>query len=358
MPSYNFKNYTSVVLVAWLLFVSPSSTNYGLRDFAWGAGGTSGSTSTNYGVEALAGETSATDLTSSNYEVWPGLLFTQFANVPTAPTLTNASNYYNKLNLIIGISNNPTDSEFAIAISTDNFASDTRYVQSDNTIGASLGAEDWQTYTNWGGASGEFVVGLAPSTTYSVKVKARQGDYTESPWGPVTSTATSGLTLSFDIDVSSIDEETVAPYTLAFGSLTPGSVATTTNKVWIDLSTNAANGGYVYVYGTNSGLYSAKTSYTISSVSGNLTALGEGFGLQYSTVGQSAGGPLAPSSPFDGSSENVGSLTPTAQLIFNTTSNPITSGRGSFVTKAKASGLAPAATDYTDTMTLIAVSSF
>ncbi|MBP9819703.1 hypothetical protein KBC79_03115, partial [Candidatus Woesebacteria bacterium] len=91
---------------------------------------------------------------------------------------------------------------------------------------------------------------------------------------------------------------------------------------------------------------------------GNLTALSEGFGLQYASVGQSAGGPVAVDSPFDGTSETVGTLTTTPQRIFNSTSAPVTAGRASFVTKAKPSNLAPAASDYADTITIVAAASF
>ncbi len=339
--------------------VFPVSNSYSLRDFSWGAGGTDGGTdSTSYALNATLGEVSENELDGSAYKVWPGLEFTQMANVPAAPTLANSSNYYNKLNLIIAISDNPTDTVYAVAISTDAFASDTKYVQSDNTVGASLGAEDWQTYANWGSGTGEFIVGLTPGTTYSVKVKAQQGNFSESPWGPVTSTATSSVSLSFDIDVASTDTESAAPYVLSFGSITPGSVNTTSDRVWVDLATNAANGGSVYLYGTNSGLYSTRADYTIAAVNGNLTALSEGFGLQYASVGQSAGGPVAVDSPFNGTSETVGTLTTTPQRIFNTTSAPVTAGRASFVTKAKPSNLAPAASDYADTITIVAAASF
>lgn len=345
---------SALVLV---LLVFPASNNYALRDYTWGGGGTEGSDSTNYSMNAVLGEVSENQLTGTNYNTLPGLAFTQMAAVPSAPTLANTSNYYNQLRLTIATSDNPSDTLYAVAISTDNFST-TQYVQSDNTIGASLGSEDWQTYTNWGGASGEFIVGLDPGTTYYVKVKAQHGGFTETSWGPVASTATSSLAISFDIDVASTDTESSAPYELDFGSLTPGSVTTTSDQVWIDLATNAANGGSIFLYGSNSGLYSTTADYTISAVTGNLTALSEGFGLQYVSVTQSAGGPMAVDSPFDGTSENVGTLTTSPQRIFNSSASPVTAGRASFVTKAKPSSLAPAATDYTDTITIVAAANF
>ena len=339
-----------------ILFAFPASTNYQLDSFGFGAGGETGASS-NYAGEFVLGETSETALSSSNYKAWPGLLFTQFANTPTAPTVTNSGNYYNKLNVVVNTSNNPSNTKYAIAISDDSFST-TNYIQSDNTIGATLGSEDWQTYTNWGSGSGEFVIGLDPGTTYYFKVKAERGGYTEGPWGPVASVATSNLTLSFDIDVAATDTESAAPYTVSMGALSVGSVTTATDNVWVDLSTNADGGGQVFVTSSNAGLYSATAAYTISSVTGDLSALSEGFGIRYDTVAESSGGPLAAASPFDGTSDSVGQVTTVFQELFNTTSAPIVAGRGSTLVKAKIKELTPSANDYAETMTMVAVGTF
>lgn len=339
------------------LFAFPASTNYELNSFGFGAGGETTGTSTNYAGEFVIGETSETSLSGSNYDAWPGLLFTQFANTPTAPTVTNDSNYYNKLKVVVNTASNPTNTTYAIAISDDNFTT-TNYIQSDNTVGATLGSEDWQTYTNWGGASGEFVIGLDPGTTYYFKVKAERGGFTEGPWGPVASVATSSLTLSFDIDVASTDTESGAPYVVALGTLSSGSVTTATDTMWVDLATNADGGGQVFITGSNAGLYSSTAGYTISSVTGDLSALSEGFGIRYNSLSESSGGPLAVASPFDGASDSVGQITTVFQEIFNTTSSPIVGGRGSAVIKAKIKDLTPSANDYTETLTMVAVGTF
>lgn len=346
-----------LVSLLFFLLVFPASDTYSLKSFSFGSGGGTAASDT-YSGEFVSGEVAGRPADGSTYDLWPGMVFTQFANVPPAPTFTNPSNYFNKLPIIIQTAGNSTNTKFAIAISTDNFATETNYVQSDNTIGATLGAEDWQTYANWGGGSGEFIVGLSPSTTYSVKVKAEQGLYTEGPWGPVASAATSGLLLSFDIDVSASNEETAAPYTLSLGSLASGSVVTSASSVWVDLTTNATAGGSVYVYGSTGGLYSASSAYTIAGVSADLSVTAEGFGLRSTSVAQGSGGPLAAQSPYNGASDSVGTVATTAQPIYTSTATPITSGRGSFVVKAKSKAITPAATDYTETLTLIAAGSF
>ncbi|KXK10227.1 MAG: hypothetical protein UZ22_OP11002000872 [Microgenomates bacterium OLB23] len=341
----------------FIVLAFPASTNYRLDAFEFGGGGGTGS-STGYSFEGIAGETGGNAGNSTTYGANTGLMLVQQANVPPAPTFVNSSSWYNKLKITINKdSGDPTDATYAIAISDDNWVT-TEWVQNDNTVGATLGSEDFQTYANWGGASGEFIIGLTPNTTYKVKVTASQGKYTQSPLGPEASAATSQVSISFDLDVSSIDEETAAPYSVSFGDLSAGSVTTATNKVWIDLTTNAESGGYIYISGVNSGLKSTVLNYTISAVSADLSVSSEGFGIQSSSSTESAGGPLIELTPYDGTSQNVGIVNTTIRELYSTSGNPITSGRGSFVLKTKISSSTPAADDYAETFTIITSATF
>lgn len=283
-----FRRALALPLGASLLFAMPASTNYQLKDFGYGGGGVANGTSSNYALEGIAGEQNATRLDGVTYDLGPGLQFTNQANVPPAPTFTNPSNYYNRLALTIATGDNPTDTLFAIAISTDDFVT-TNYVQSDNTVGATLGLEDYQTYSAWGGGSGFTVIGLVASTTYKVKVKAWQGKFTETGYGPEASAATVGSRLTFDIDVSASNTETGPPYTTNIGDLIAGTVTDSPEKIWVDFDTNGESGGRVYVVASNAGLQSSRAGYTISAVTGNLTSLSEGFGAQGATATQVIG---------------------------------------------------------------------
>ncbi len=341
-----------------LIFLAlPASTNYQLKDFGYGGGGVANGTSSNYAIEGIAGEQNAGMLDGTTYDLGPGLQFTNQANVPPAPTLTNPSSYYNKLKIVLDVGGNPSDTVFALAISTDSFVADTRYVQSDDTVGASLGTEDYQTYTDWGGASGTLIIGLASATTYQVKVKAMQGKFTETGFGPIASAATVSPQLTFDIDVSASDTETNPPFTTDIGSLVAATVVASPEKIWVDFSTNGESGGKVYVSGTNAGLVSTRAGYTISAVTGNLTALAEGFGAQGSSATQAAGGPFSIATAYDLTSDNVAITDTNIREIF-TTSAPTTAGRGSLLLKAKSSAVTPAASDYTESLTIIASASF
>lgn len=354
-PSLFFKKRFS--LSFFLFFVLPVSTNYQLKDFGYGGGGVANGTSTNYAIEGIAGEQNAGKLDGTTYDLGAGLQFTNQANVPPAPNFTNPSSYYNKLKVVINTGSNPSDTKFAIAISTDSFVADTRYVQSDSTVGSVLGSEDYQTYAAWGSASGTLVIGLAVNTTYQVKVKAMQGKFTETGYGPTASASTVSPQLTFDIDVSASDTETGPPFTTNIGSLIATTVTDSPEKIWVDFTTNGESGGRVYVSGTNAGLQSTQAGYTISAVTGNLTALTEGFGAQGSSATQSAGGPFTIATAYSLSSNNVAITDTNIREIF-TTSNPTTSGRGSFLLKAKSSAVTPAASDYSESLTVIASASF
>ncbi len=336
----------------FLIFAFPASTNYQLKDFNYGGGGVGNGSSSNYSLMGTAGEQSAGSLDGTTYDLGPGLVFTNQANVPPAPTFTNPSNYYNKLKIVLNTGSNPSDTVFAIAISSDNFASDTRYVQSDDTVGSTLGLEDYQTYTAWGGASGTMIIGLSANTTYTVKVKAWQGKFTETGYGPTASVATVGATMTFDIDVAPTDQDNSVS-TTTFNNLYAGTVTDSVDKVWVDFITNGENGGRVYVVASNAGLTSTVAAYTINAVTGNLSSLNEGFGAQSDTATNG----LSEVTLYDQTGSTVGVVDTSIREIFTATA-PTTNGRGSFRLKAKSSSVTPAAGDYSETLTVIASASF
>lgn len=351
-PVFLFRKFISLRAGFFLILVLPASTTYQLKDYSFGGGGVGNSTSSSYAIEGIAGEQNAGKLDGTTYDLGPGLQFTNQANVPPAPTFTNPSSYYNKLKIVLDIGGNPSDAKFVIAISTDSFVSDTRYVQNDDTVGATLGSEDYQTYTNWGGAGGTLIIGLVPGTTYQVKVKAMQGKFTETGYGPIASAATVNPQMTFDIDVAATDVDNSVS-SIALGSLVASTVVDSTDKIWVDFITNGETGGRVYVYGSNAGLSSTRAAYTIGAVTGNLTALTEGFGVQGSTATNG----LSEATLYDQTGNTVGIVDTSIREIF-TIAAPTTNGRGSFLLKAKSSAVTPAAGDYTETLTVIASASF
>jgi hypothetical protein len=334
----------------------PTGTAYKLQSYGVGSGGVANATSSTYALNAISGEISGTQMSGTTYKINGGYEPTLMANVPAAPTVTNPANYYNKLQVVLDTGSNPTDTKFAIAISSDNFVT-TQYVKSDNSIGSSLAIGDYQTYTTWGGATGFLVLGLQPNTSYSLKVRAMQGKFTESGWSQVGSGATVNPSLTFDIDVSASDVETAPPYNLTFPDLVPGTVVTSSQKIWTDFDTNGDFGGNIYVYGKNAGLKSTAVTTTIAALSGDLSSLSQGYGVQSQSATQTAGGPFTVSSPYNGAGNNVGVEDTTIRKIYSAPA-PVTAGRNSFNLQAKVATLTPAASDYTEILTVIGAASF
>lgn len=326
-----------------LLAALTSSTNYYIKDASLGSGSTNSSTSTTYKLNASSGETQGSTTNSTNYKTTSGTIQGDQANVPTAPTLSNNSGlYYSKLNFIINIAGNATDTTYSVAVSTTSNFTVTNYVQADGTLNTN---PVYQTYTALGSGSGSLAVGLTPNTAYWFKVNAIHGKFSATGYGPSATVSTAQSTLSYSL----------SPNTLNLGSLLAATVVSS-STISFTYATNAANGGNIYMAGSDTGLKSPSSSnylIQVSPPSGDLSGLSEGFGLQALT----ASSPLSMQSPYNGSSNVVGAIYASFQPVFSA-SVPVTAGTATAKLIAKSSVKTPSATDYTDTLTFIAAASF
>lgn len=331
--------------IGLFLFASFSaSTHYDLNSYSVGPGGTNSTNSATYKAQANVGEQTNQSSTGATYTSNGGGVKTEQLNVPLAPTLSNGSaTYYNKLQVTINVGILPSDTTYAIAVSSDNFVT-TNYVQVDGTLNST---PYYQNYSSWGGGSGSYIVGLASSTTYEAKVAAKQGLFTNTEYGPFASSSTVSPSITFSL----------SPNSISLGKLNAGSVITSASPVTFNLTTNANSGASIYVAGQNNGLTSGITGHTISALTADLSTQSEGFGLQGASTSQSSGGPLTIQSPYNGSASNVGTETTNYAPIFDTL-NPINSGIGTLNFLAKSASSDPAAQDYQEILTFVASASF
>lgn len=344
----------------WLLGIAlfatlPTGTTYQLQSYGFGSGGglTSGTT---YSLEGTSGEVAGNTGTGTALSEKPGFIQTEQANVPAISVDNNSGQYYNKLHFVIDQQNNPSDATYLIAVSTDNFVT-TSYLQPDGTLTTTLSTSDYQLYSAWGGSSGSFIIGLTPSTTYYVKVRATQGKYTESAYSAVVNKATAAPSLTFSLATCIGASCDSPPYTIDFGTLNAGSVATSTKSIDTTFSTNGASGGDVYIRAQNGALLSGSTGSRIDSVSTDLGSASKGFGAQNSSVSQTSGGPFSVLGAFNLTGNNVASLSTTAQSLYTSTT-PVTGGAGVLVLKAKPDSYTVAATDYREILTFIVAGNF
>ncbi len=190
-----------------------SSGNYKIDYEEITSGGNVG-TSANYQELDAAGEIGSGLSAGDNYKIGAGLNYGIQSDKMRAPALTNNGSA-NSLNFTINHTedDNPADTEYAITIIEN--GTTTFYIQVDDSIGSAMA---WQTYTNWGGASGEVVAGLRPETEYAIKIKARQGDFTETAWSAEASATTSAMELSFNISKDGIDLGSLVPNIVSWDS--------------------------------------------------------------------------------------------------------------------------------------------
>lgn len=340
-----------LILVRGIVFADNA---YQLLDYSFGAGSTASMSSTNYMIQGVVGEVETASSSSTNYLALSGLTYTLEPNTPAAPNFTNPSNYYNKLKIIIDNGSNPTDTTFAIQISTDaNFLSNVKFVQADDTLNDS---PVFQTFTVWGSTNGFNIIGLNPGTTYYARVAAKRGTFQQGRYSAGSFASTINPTFSFNIQATG---QSVPPFTVGIGVVSPGQITTSWQKVTTTISTNANNGGLIYVYGANNGLKSTTAgNYTITSSTNDLNSALEGYGARGTTVSQTSGGPMELISPYNGTDNSVGVVDANKRVLSDSSSTPVTSGQTTFELKAKASNTTPSATDYTDTITLIGTGSF
>jgi len=182
--------------------------------------------------------------------------------------------------------------------------------------------------------------------------------FSQSPYGPVASSATVAQSLTFDIDIAPTDSETSPPYTLALSNLTSGSIITGTDLLWVDFATNATYGGAVYIRSANQALASSSSGGSIASSSVDLSSVSEGYGARIASASQSTGTLVEDALYLDpGGVTFIGALTSAYQSLF-TAAAPLGGGRGSVYFKAKSRSVTAAASDYTDTLTVVATASF
>ena len=300
------------------------------------------------------------------------------SNCTTGPTelstggmvaICGPSGCYDKARFEIDINGNPTDTLYAVMISTDNFSSDIRYIDGSSFWPESLSTHnlsDFLTKTDW--ETPDFnIQGLQTATTYYIKILALHGDFTQTQEGPFATATTSAGSVFFDLDIedeTGITAETSSPYTISFTGayeLIGGSAPTTAqDRIWIDGSTNSEGGFAIIVRGVNGGLKSNTTSQTIVSATADLNTADDGFGIQSEYIDYDTYpylGSITATTDYSGTGNYVGIVGTTATKVYESES-PVFNGRMALKVIAKPGMDKTAATDYQETMYFVLIPRF
>lgn len=317
-----------------------------------------GTTGQNYNAQYLDIDTNIGKV----FHNWDGLIdevmiFNQGLTQPEVEAL------YNATAPIV----NPSDTLYAIMISTDNFVSDIRYIDASTFTPESYtthNINDFMTKADWEAETFN-IKGLDSNTTYYIKAFALKGDFTQTAAGPIKSVKTASGSVYFDIDIAGstgYTAETSAPYTVAFTGayeLIGGAAAITAgNRIWMDVQTNSDGGFAIVMNGVNGGLRSPTTTQTITSANANLDQVASGFGLQSEYIdydsSSSLFGTISATADYSGTINTVGKITTSANKVYDG-DGPIVDGRMALKVIAKPGITYTPATDYQETIYLIFV---
>ncbi len=182
--------------------------------------------------------------------------------------------------------------------------------------------------------------------------------------------ATISSVITFDIDTSETDVETDPPYTAPFATIstTDTRVSGTDdhiNMIILEADTNALNGVVITVNNGNgsNGMVSASVpGDNINSADGTMADGTENYGLCVITStlsGFSRASPYNSGACATNSESNaVQGLTTTGESIVTSSTSPVYDAHAEISVNAAISNITPAHSDYGDTLTFIATSTF
>lgn len=150
--------------------------------------------------------------------------------------------------------------------------------------------------------------------------------------------------------------------TEALGVLNVSSVSSSPGEA-ITVTTNAANGWTMWAKSENAGLSSASTGYTIDtagSIDGTPSTLSqgtEGYVLDVNSTTNGSGS-LTVAAEYNGADTSSGGTLSTSLQQIASATDPTSTDTVTLVLRAAIEGLTPAASDYTDTITVVGAGVF
>jgi hypothetical protein len=148
----------------------------------------------------------------------------------------------------------------------------------------------------------------------------------------------------------------------SLGALSSGAISSSPTPRTITINTNAASGWNLWARDTNTGLLSASATKTIASTTpganSTLVAGTEGYNTGVTSANGGGSGTITVATSFVGGLSGKGGGLNTSFASMASANGTATSHVLSLTTNAAAAGATPAATDYTDTITVVGAASF
>jgi hypothetical protein len=224
------------------------------------------------------------------------------------------------------------------------------------------------TYTSVGTATNYSYTGLAPGN-YCFVVQ------TLDSLGYVIGTSNEecviiSSVITFDLNTSISDVETISPYSVSLGVIFPTSVRNSgttdsINMIIAEGDTNASSGVVVTVKnqnGSNGLVSSSVPTDNINSADGTMSAGTENYGLCVITATLSGFARAASyntgACATNSGTNDIQGLTTTGENILTSTSSPVYGAHAEISVNAAISNVTPAHSDYGDSLTFIATPTF
>lgn len=323
-----------------------TSTNFIIRDPIVGTGGSYG-TSTNFKLYGSGNTLLSGTGSSTNFIGRYGFLYFPFANIGTLTAVQN------------GI-----DADLSWPASTSGLG----WTVGDYETGIATVSGGPYTYTNVGTSTTHTYPSLTPGEyCFVVRTLDSLGNVIGvSNEDCVTITPV----LVFDIDTSVADSETSSPYIVSLGSITTtdNRVSGSTdsiNMIILEGMTNAPTGVAVSVKNANGGnglVSSSNPSSNINSADGTMSVGTENYGLCIATASLSGFIRVAPynsdTCATNSHTNGVQGLTTTGENLLSSNDTTLADGHAEIIVNAGISTSTSAQSDYSDTLTFIATSTF
>ena len=148
----------------------------------------------------------------------------------------------------------------------------------------------------------------------------------------------------------------------ALGNLTTASVTSSPTPRVVTVSTNAKAGWNVWAKDSSTGLLSANANYTINTTTpGTNSTLGagtEGYNTGVTTTHTTGAGTVSVAAPFVGNATGKGGGLDTTYRTLASSTGTAGADTVTLTNNVAISAITPAATDYTDTITVVGAGSF
>lgn len=144
----------------------------------------------------------------------------------------------------------------------------------------------------------------------------------------------------------------------SLGTLSSGSITQSASGVVATVNTNAKNGFKIWAKDANAGLTSASASKTIAAANGPLSAGTEGYAFGVTITQTSGSGTPTASGAFAGGVAGTGGALATALAEVTSSGGTANNAQMTFKNNVAISGITPAASDYTDIITVVGAGMF